>query len=210
MKIRNILLATTIFLGISSAAEAASYPSGSSTYRAGGSLNAHEHAGVRKNADYVYEIKGYNYTVQLSSDTSFKGGKTYYGNYSSPSITSTQRDNILATAEALRDNNSLTYTMYDQINWTSSAGDFISVGEITDIRCDGVVEYAYEWNNLWVWGRSSTGTSSGTPTHFDVSYVPYAKEHANLGSNQPWKEVSPKVQRHGNGDLKWTKFRKNY
>ncbi|MGX1984152.1 hypothetical protein EDD69_1303 [Thermolongibacillus altinsuensis] len=210
--IGRILISAALLFSISSYAYAASSPSGSATYREGGTLNTHDHAGIMKNSSTVYEIKGYNYKVDESSLTSFKDGKTYYGTFKTSSLTSTQRDSILSTAEALDNDPEITYTMYDQLNWESNAGDYISVSEITDIRCDGVVEYAYEWNNIWVWGRSSTGTASGNPTHHDISYTAYASEHANLGSDAPWIEVSPKVQRGaapcGCDPYKWTTLRK--
>lgn len=216
MRFSKVIVAAALLLSVSPiVTEAASYPAGSATYRQGGSLNSLNHGGVRKSSSYVYEIKGYDYTVQLSSDSSFKNDSTYYGNYGNPSVTSSQRDSILSTSEALRDNNSLTYTMYDQINWESNSGSYINVSEITDIRCDGVIEYAYEWNNVWVWGKSDTGGSGGKPQHYDVTYIPYAKEHADLGGDQPWKEVSPIVQRGANAgcdcdESKWTKLRKYY
>jgi hypothetical protein len=196
-KFLPILLLFLLLLNIATYASAASSPGGSATFREGGFLNGHDHAGVMRNSTEVYEIKGYSAdSVNKSSLTSFKDGKTYYGTFKHKSgLTASQRDSIISTAAALAADTGLTYTMYDQINWDSTAGTYISVNEITDIRCDGVVEYAYEWNNIWVWGKTTTGTASGTPTHFDVSYVTYAKEHANLGSDEPWKEVSPKVQR---------------
>lgn len=56
----------------------------------------------------------------------------------------------------------------------------MSVDEVTDIRCDGVVKYAYEWNNINVWGRTDDGTFSGTTSYFDISYTSYVPYHANL------------------------------
>ena len=195
-KLLSSLFALVLTFGIVTSTNAASSPGGSATFRTGGWLNGHDHAGVMKNSSTVYEIRGYNKKVDESSLTTFKDGKTYYGTFKLKSdLTSTQRDNIIRTAEALDNDTGLTYTMYDMINWDSGAGDYISVSEITDLRCDGVVEYSYEWNNYWVWGKTSNGAKDGTPTNYDVSYVTYAKQHANLGSNQPWKEVSPKVQR---------------
>ncbi|MEH7115972.1 hypothetical protein V7128_00930 [Neobacillus vireti] len=193
----SVLFVLMLFFGIATSANAASAPGGSAAYRHGGFLNGHDHAGVMKNSTTVYEIAGYSSdSVKETSLTNFKAGETYYGTYKLKSgLTSTQRDAIITTAEALEQDTGLTYTMYDMINWDSYTGSYINVYNITDIRCDGVVEYAYEWNNYWVWGRTDTTTQSGTPTNFDVSYVTYAKQHANLGSDEPWIEVSPKVQR---------------
>lgn len=214
-KILTTLFCCLSLLGMAESASATYAPGGSAVYREGSIFNAHEHAGVMINSSYVYEIKGYETDdIEVSTLSEFKAGSTYYGTYTHKNgLTSTQRDSILSTAAALEKDTGLTYTMYDQINWDSDAGSYISVYEITDIRCDGVVEYSYEWNNIWVWGRTSGGTASTNPTHFDVSYVPYAKEHANLGSDSPWVEVSPKVQRGSNGGcgcdpLTFTQLRK--
>ncbi|MBC2581540.1 hypothetical protein [Clostridium sp. DJ247] len=178
-------------------------------YREGGTLNPFEHAGVYKADNQYYEIKGYNHTIEISTWASFIDGKSgaYWRN--NPSVDS-YRSSILSTLASLDADPGITYTMYDQLNYESNPGTYVNVSEISDIRCDGVVEYAYEWNNVWVWGKSSTGTSSGTPTHFDISYTSYVSEHANLGEDEPWIEVSPKVQRGGSSasePWKWTQFR---
>lgn len=215
MKIKSILIALFFILLFSNSSFAASYPNGSAVYRDGGYLNAYRHAGIMKNSSTVYEIKGPGYEVNEYSLTSFKDGKTYYGTYAPPSLSSSQRDSILETAEALDNDPEITYTAADQLAHISNPGTYVSVYEITDIRCDGVVEYAYEWNNVDVWGKTEDGLASGTPYYFDISYTSYVPYHANLGSDQPWVEVSPKVQMAA-ADVdvypptKYTTFRKGY
>lgn len=53
----------------------------------------------------------------------------------------------------------------------------------------------FKRNDLYVWGHSSNGTSSGTPTDFDISCKANVQFHANLEYDEPWIEVSPRVQR---------------
>lgn len=164
-----------------------------------------QHAGLRKAGVGIYEIRGYNTTIQLSDWNTFINGQTYVGAFVNPSITETDQTNILETAAAMDADPEITYTAYDILDYDEYPGIYINVDEITDIRCDGVVEYAYEWRNVWVWGRSDTGTSSGTPTHFDVSYPDYVWEHNNIGADEPWIETSPKVQ-HGGSGTQWTQL----
>lgn len=85
----------------------------------------------------------------------------------------------------------------------SNVGTYITTDEIQNIRCDGVVEYAYEWNFVEVWGKSDDGTRWGTPSDHDVSVAANKPEHDDLGGDEPWQELSPKVQRGGSG-TDWT------
>jgi hypothetical protein len=179
--------------------------SSDAVYREGGFLNSLGHAGVYKGSGYVYHIAGPWHQVEVVPLTTFIDGKTFYGYFYNTSMDSYDRLNIQDTLWLLDQDPDITYTASGQLYHESNAGSYISVDEITDIRCDGVVEYSYEWNNIWVWGRSDTGTSNGTPTHFDISNVSYTDEHNDLGEDEPWIEVSPDVQRGASG-TKWTQL----
>jgi hypothetical protein len=62
----------------------------------------------------------------------------------------------LGTAEDLDDDPEITYTLFLQLAVDfGDIGNYVNVNEITDIRCDGLVEYAYEWNGLWIWGQQT-------------------------------------------------------
>ncbi|MVO99695.1 hypothetical protein [Paenibacillus lutrae] len=183
------------------------YADAEALYRTGPMPNYWEHAGIRKAGSGVYEIKGYGYTVDLNSFTDFVGSETYLGPFTNPTMTATDKKNVLSTVAAMAADPDINYVGVNMIDWDANSGESIAPSEIDDIRCDGVVEYAYEWNNHWVWGRTTDGTKNGTPTNFDVSNIKYAKEHQNLGGDQPWFETSPLVQRGGAGTA-WTKLRK--
>lgn len=155
----------------------------------------------------AYEAQG-DGPVVFSSMDSFIGSETYFGPYYRSTVdTSTERNSIIQTCKDLANNATLGYTWSDCLIPENNPGSYISPDEISELRCDGVVEYSYEWNNFWVWGRSNTGTSSGTPIHHDISYYYYYSEHNNLGKDQPWIELSPYVQR-GAAGTAWTLLRK--
>ncbi|WP_349408976.1 hypothetical protein [Pseudalkalibacillus sp. SCS-8] len=194
LTILGILSSSLVFTNISASAALEA----DARYRDGGLANAYNHAGLRRAGIGIYEIKGYNHEIELSTWDSFLNGQTYLGAYYNPDTTSTDKDYILYTAKAMDADPEITYTMYDALAYESNPGSYVAVDEISDIRCDGVVEYAYEWNYVWVWGKTNDGTKTGTPTNFDISYVPYVSEHANLG-DEGWFELSPIVQRGAKG-----------
>ena len=182
---------------------------GDAVYREGGFLNNLDHAGVYNSDGQVYEIRGYWYQggdgVELSSWSRFLDGKSYYGGYCVPGTTSSKRNSILDTCDDMDNDTDITYTVSAAL-YHEDTGGRIDVYEITDVRCDGVVEYAFERNGVWVWGKADPPNSSGTPTHFDISLSAYCIEHEDLGGDEPWIELSPLVQRGGNG-IAWTKLR---
>jgi hypothetical protein len=156
----------------------------------------------------AYECRG-DGPVTYSTMDSFIGDEDYLGSYYSSTVdTESERDAIIDTADDIwLYNESLSYTWADCLNPVSGdIGSYISFDEIDELRCDGLVEYAYEWNNFWVWGRTSDGTQYTSPTHFDISYVGYYDEHNNLGKDDPWFELSPYVQK-GSAGTTWTKLR---
>lgn len=189
---------------------------GDAGYREGGYLTVgSDHGGVYygylAGSPYVYEIQGYlQEGVELNSFSTFKASKTFYGWMTNPKVTATKRQNMLDTLEAMYNDPGITYTMYAQLKYDSNTSTVVQVSNITDIRCDGVIEYAYERNDLMVWGPTDTGTAYGTPTNYDISLKANVKGHSNLGFDQPYKEVSPRVQR-GNAPVtdpfKWTMLR---
>lgn len=208
-----IIVFTLFFLLSANSANA--FVGGNATYREGGFITVgNNHAGLYHGVDggthKVYEIQGIFDKVELNDLTVFVDGKTFYGYFENPSMSSSARSNILATAAALV-TNQVGYTAFNQLSYnnTNSAG-YIQPGHINNIRCDGVVEYSYEYNDVWVWGKASPNNSTGTPTDFDISKASNVASHGNLGYKKPWEEVGPRVQR-GGADVtnpqKWTQLR---
>lgn len=209
LKTKLMIVFSFLFITLFASTSYAADYTADARYRSGGWPNDCDHAGLRKLGVGVYEIRGPYTEIQLSSWEVFLDSKTYLGAFINPTMTSTDRTNILNTAAAMDADPDITYTALCQVDYDMFPGDYIEVSEISDIRCDGVVEYAYEWNNVWIWGKSNDNTSSGTPTNFDVSYENYCDEHDDLGYNEPWIEVSPRVQR-GNAGTKWTQLRQYF
>ena len=167
------------------------------------------HAGVfyKNGTTYkVYEQTG-DGGVDYNNMSSFDSGETYLGHYYRNIVdTSSERDSIINTCAALHANGSIGYTWADcLIPDTGNIGSYINPSEMNEIRCDGVVEYAYEYNNFEIWGRTSDGTENSSPTHFNISSVDYYEEHNNLGKDDPWVELSPYVQK-GAAGSSWTKL----
>ena len=107
----------------------------------------------------VIHITGFGSSVIFDSWANFVGSNVYYGCYkpnSNPS--STDRDKVLVTAGilALRGSN-ITYTALGQIDYPSSVMNNPKVlpADISSIRCDGVVEYCNEYNNIRITGSNA-------------------------------------------------------
>ncbi len=102
----------------------------------------------------------------------------------------------MSTAIALKDDWSLTYAFWDCLNpYAWVIGGTIDPNEIWNIRCDGLVEYCYEYNDFLVWGKNGQ--------HYDVSNYWYYMEHNNLYDliwpNNADTELAPVVQRGAKG-----------
>lgn len=173
-----------------------------------------DHAGVYDGNGMVYEMPGPWRRCEKITLAEFKNDASsvdgYYGpHYSSYVEANTYlRSYIISICEEIRVDTDISYTGDQQVIGESGAGTWIAPSELTDLRCDGLVEYAYEWNGVDVWGKSNTGDSSGYPTHHDVSYSSYNSEHNAFppGKYSPWITVSPYIQR-GAAGLKWTTLR---
>ncbi|MFZ2538981.1 MAG: hypothetical protein WAX04_08770 [Oscillospiraceae bacterium] len=181
-------------------------------YRSG--AYGYNHAGVYNGGVWVgndyyytaYEMPGGDASVELNLMDQFIDSETYYGSYAHPDVdTTTEQNNILATCSDLENDDAIAYTWADMIIPESGVSGYIFPSQIANLRCDGLVEYAYEWRNFWVWGRANPCNTYGTPQNHDVSDVDYYSEHNNLGLDG-WGEVSPKVQRGGSG-TQWTTLR---
>ncbi len=179
-------------------------------YREGGWPNTQGHAGIYDGYE-VYEIKGYWNYIEKSSWESFLDDNAYLGSFTTNDITNYDKNQILYLLENLDDQLEITYTMYNSLLFDDS-DDFnyyIQPNEITDIRCEGVIEYAYEYNWIDVWGISNTGNQYGFPHHHDITDPEYLEEHNNWYITdlppEPWEDLTPKVQRGGYG-YNWTNF----
>jgi hypothetical protein len=123
------------------------------------------HTGILVLPSYTSLIKpivhanGYNFNVSYtiySSDSvqdNFLKGKEFNDNslmgiYTVNGTTSTTYDKIMETADDLTEN-AIAYTFLDLCTFTPN-GSTIEPSEINKMRCDGVVEYCYEFNDVVV------------------------------------------------------------
>lgn len=181
-------------------------------YRSGGLGNDWDHAGVYAPNTMVYEIKGINQTVGLYSLSSFKvdASYTYFGPYYQSWVdSSTKKQYILNTCSALDAAPGLTYTALGQAYTFGNPGTRVDVADLSDIRCDGVVEYSYEDNGFYVWGPSDTLTRYGAPWHYLITTPSFLAAHQTLIRDQPWSGISPYGQR-GAMYPTWTMLTKRY
>lgn len=209
------LIVFTLFL-LLSASSVNAFVGGNATYREGGWITVgNNHAGLYYGTigttHYVYEIQGVGSSVERNTLSVFIDGKTHYGYFENPSMSSNSRSNILATASALANNTEIGYTGFNPLSYSNTnTSGYIHPNHINNIRCDGVVEYSYEFNDVYVWGKASPNNSTGTPTNFDISKASNVASHGNLGYDDPWFELGPRVQRGGadaTDPWKWTQLR---
>ena len=122
-------------------------------------------------------------------------GTGYYGAYTlnNRTMSFTDRKNVVATASDLV-NAAIAYPstfLQAPVCLVYYGGSFDgTVADISNIRCDGVVEYAYEKNNYRVWRNQSYGDA----TWSIVLYPDYHNDRPDNTRN-PEREASPWSQR---------------
>lgn len=133
-----------------------------------------------------------------------EGNKLYRGSrYPSTYSLSVANKNTIISTNASVMNHDIDYTWADMLenkwDWYGNPDWDGSVGDIDEIRCDGVPEYSYERNGFRVWGgdsywNSGSGNDDALDDHNDLwEHIGY-----NLG------ELSPVIQAgcggYGDGD----------
>ncbi|MCU0782576.1 MAG: leucine-rich repeat protein [Verrucomicrobia bacterium] len=133
-------------------------------------------------------------TGDTTKDNSFSGsfsgyGSDYYGaytlDYGTPSFS--DRKTIMATAKQVAD----AYIYYTYINALDPITSTrpVTTANIDNLRCDGVVEYCYEYNNYQSWWHTSY------PSRWQISMFPEEHNDAPDLSVEPGTEESPWAQR---------------
>src|SRR6185295_18900133 len=121
------------------------------------------------------------------SDINNRSGLSYYGAYTKGNLTvsASGRRSIVATAVSIVDAY-IPYVALDAINYYAGGN---TVGYIREIRCDAVVEYAYEANGYIVWWWS------GYPNDYSILTFPGDHNDAPTPPSDPSYEFSPWAQR---------------
>ena len=135
--------------------------------------------------------------VAINTFSSFKSGGTYLGAYANNSEMQgnwSKRDLIIGTALEAWARTNLYYTIWGQIDWYGLSWDG-TISDLDNIRCDGLVEVAYELNSVKVWGKNRQSAN--------YLIQDYPSEHNNApnfpADPDPDAEVCPSVQRGGYG-----------
>lgn len=126
----------------------------------GGNLNVNDHAGLmdEKNKNVykpVLHAPGYGSNVEWGTWDEFINGKNYLGIFrpKNITITETKANSFVAKARELR---GISYNVLDQIVYSAGSNDYVRPEHISHLRCDGVVEYTYEWYNHRVGGGNNS------------------------------------------------------
>lgn len=160
----GLCVCALIFAIIAVPSEAATGKQGYAVYRDGVLGPVNWHAGIMDKAskDDIYPVihsagSGHNVAygswdefMNVSENCSFVG---YYRPVSQ-NPTSTQRDAVNAVARQLAAD-FIGYTIGAQIAYdedSSTTKAVVQPSDIESMRCDGVVEYCYEYNNIRIYG----------------------------------------------------------
>lgn len=123
----------------------------------GNSSGLNDHAALMDEESYndykpVLHAPGYGDVVEWGTWDEFLDGNSFLGVYRpmGTTITETEARGFVSKARQLR---GISYTFLDQINYDpATAGTWVDSDEIFRLRCDGVVEYVYEWYGYRVGG----------------------------------------------------------
>ena len=130
------------------------------------------------NQTRILEVKkGGSYVIKHNYWSGMIGHSGFWFTRTLQNITMTfeQRRDVVGTAWDLSGRD-ISYPWLNPwpnaLDYHSSPGIYISPSEVKRIRCDGLVEYCYEWNNIWVWGKNGV--------HYDISRTEWVGEHNNF------------------------------
>ena len=160
MKKLTIFLFTLLFLIVSAtiSVSAATGYRGYAIYRDGVNygIGSDWHAGIMDEPYSNMYLPVIHITngeqVSYVSWNGFINGNSFMGVYEPiGGISSLKRDDVHSIARLLRSEN-IEYTVLGQINYSSSSLTWIYPDDITSMRCDGVVEYSYEFNEVRIYG----------------------------------------------------------
>ncbi len=183
--IMSIIMIMSIF---SMTAYAATGSQGYAVYR-DGVLELEWHAALMDEPNSAYSlpvmhITGPGGTVDWGTWTEFmdKSTNTFQGVYKpNGTISDYSRDNVVAMGRKLRLEN-LGYTALSQVDhFVTSSSSWVRPEDLWLIRCDGVVEYCYEWYGYRIYGSD---------TLWDITKGGIANlNHHNIANITPKKQA---------------------
>ncbi|MDD6827902.1 MAG: hypothetical protein PUE12_17675 [Oscillospiraceae bacterium] len=160
---------------------------GYAVYRDGVLFNLNDHAGLmdentKNNSFPVLQATGPGHNVEWVLWDTFLGNNTYLGIYKPKNFyIEAYQDSFVSKGRELR---GISYTIFDQISYNAGSNTWVYPENITDLRCDGVVEYTYEWYSARVGGSDSCwditrNLSSNKSEHEGMNITP-RKQHTNF------------------------------
>ncbi len=130
------------------------------------------HAGVSidSNGDNFYQARGSGQTTGKDDFKGFmnypKANNNFQGYYYMSGMSTSDRDEIVSTGKKLAEYK-LPYSLTSPLGAdNANDSDFYSPDEVTSARCDGFLEYCYEWNSVKI-----TEYSWGDDKPWDISEV---------------------------------------
>ena len=138
-------------------------PKGYAVYRDGvpsERYNFFWHAGIISGRtinlpDPIIHIGGPDKLVDFCTYEEFLDGNSFMGYYRPETkLSDAQRENVVLTATKLTNYN-IGYKIVHQIDYKAT-GSIVQPSDIELIRCDGVVEYCYEYNGIRISGGDSS------------------------------------------------------
>ncbi|OPA79285.1 hypothetical protein BVG16_09360 [Paenibacillus selenitireducens] len=187
-----ITLATMVLLGTSftgiETVNAATGNQGYAAYRDGVFFGFDWHAGLwdEPSTAYAFPIlhaPGPGSVLKWDSYENFLDGNTFTGTFKpNTDPSSSARDLFVAMGRNLRTEN-ISYNLVYQVYYsTDDASTYVKYDEISSMRCDGVIEYIYEWYSNRVYGDD---------TYWDVTKNSFwGRDHHSGTAVTPKKQVN--------------------
>lgn len=156
-----LLLSLLVLLTSSLSCYAAENAEGYSIYCDGNAINPFWHAGLVTNQTVspIVHINSPLGPVVPAEYSDFVGNSDFMGiKKPKGSYSNYQRNRVIETGNELK-SEQITYTVIGQVDPNLYAiGDLIEKSDIIGIRCDGVVEYSFEYNGIPICGDSTSST----------------------------------------------------
>ena len=161
-----LIVVVAVLLGISyisglGSVSAATGHQGYAAYRDGVFFGYDWHAGLWDESSStkvlpIMHAPGPGSILQWDSWENFLDGNNFMGTYKPNEFaSSSMRDAFVAMGRNLR-TEKISYNLAYQIYYNhSGASNYVHYDEITSMRCDGLVEYIYEWYSYRVYGNDS-------------------------------------------------------
>lgn len=150
-----LFLAVLVQVGVTEARAAGTWK-GYAVYRDGVVFNINDHAGLMDENNInislpIIHAVGYGKDVKWDTWNNFLNGNNYLGLYKPKNCTISQTlaNSFISKARELR---GISYNVLDQIVYFAGNSTWVKPEHISHLRCDGVVEYTYEWYGYRVGG----------------------------------------------------------